>query len=85
MPFGLVNAHATFQSMMNEILREFLEDGVVVNIEYVLIYSKDRKNDTTLVRKVLLRHRDFQMAISLEKSGFHVKTVDFLGYIVVTD
>ena len=85
MPFGLVNAPATFQTMMNEILREFLDDGVVVYIDDILIYSKDPENLTTLVRKVLQRLREFQMAISLEKSVFHVKAVDFLGYVVATD
>ena len=63
MPFGLVNAPATFQTMMNEILREFLDDGVVVYIDDILIYSKDPENHTTLVRKVLQWLRDFQMAI----------------------
>ena len=85
MPFGLGNAPATFQTMMDEILREFLDDGVVVYIDDILIYSKDPKDHTTLVQKVLQQLRDFQMAISLEKSVFHVKTVDFLGYVVATD
>ena len=84
-PFGLGNAPTTFQNMMNEILQEFLDDGVIVYIDNILIYSKDPKDHTTLVRKVLQWLRDFQMAISLEKSVFHVKTVDFLGYVVSTD
>ena len=53
MPFGLVNAPATFQTMMKEILREFLEDRIVVYIDDILIYSKDPKDHTTLVQKVL--------------------------------
>ena len=85
MPFGLVNAPATFQTMMNEILREFRDNGVVVYIDNILIYAKDPKDHTTLVRKVLQRLRDFQMAISLEESVFHDKTVDLRGYVVATD
>ena len=85
MPFGLVNAPATFQTMMNKILREFLDDGVVVYIDDILIYSKDPEDHTTLVPKVLQRLRDFQIAISLEKSVLLVKTVDFLGYVVATN
>ena len=85
MPFGLVNAPATFQTMMNDIVREFRDDGVVVYTDDILIYSKDPKDHTTLGRKVFQQLGDFQMAISLEKSLFQVKTVDFLGYVVATD
>jgi len=85
MPFGLVNAPATFQTMMNEILREFLDQGVVVYIDDILIYSKTVEEPIILVRKVLQRLREYRIAISLEKSVFHVKKVDFLGYVVATD
>ena len=85
MPFGLVNAPATFQTMMNKMLQEFLEPGVVVYIDDILIYSKTVEEHIILVRKVLQRLREYRMAISLEKSVFQVKKVDILGYVVATD
>ena len=85
MTFGLVNAPATFQTMMNKILQEFLDQGVVVYIDDILIYSKTIEEHIILVRKVLQKLREYRMAISWEKSMFHVKKGYFLGYVVATD
>src|SRR6201747_2698826 len=84
MPFGLVNAPATFQMMMNTILREFLDHGVVVYMDDNLIYSKNEASHVALVRKVLSRLHEYQLAVSIGKSYFHVTMVDFLGYVVTT-
>jgi len=59
MPFGLVNAPATFQAMMNEILKEFLDRGVVNYIDDILIYSKSLEEHRILVQKVLEKLRQF--------------------------
>ena len=85
MPFGLVNAPATFQAMMNHILQEFLDHWVVVYLDDILIYSKNQKEHEILVKKVLEKLEQHDLAISQKKSVFHTKTVEFLGYIVGTD
>ena len=84
MPFGLVNAPATFQTMMNKILREFLDHGVVVYLDDILIYSDNMDNHIKLVQKVLDRLEQHELAVSLKKSVSHPEEVEFLGYIVKT-
>jgi len=84
MPFGLVNAPATFQPMMNKILREFLDHGVVVYQEDILIYTENMDDHINLVQKVLDRLEQHDLAGSLKQSVFHQDEVEFLGYIVRT-
>jgi len=82
MQFGLVNAPATFQTVMNTILRESLDHRVVVYLDDILIYSKTIETHRALVKQGLARLERHDLAVSLKKSVFHVDTVEFLGYIV---
>jgi len=84
MPFRLVNAPATFQTMMNTIIREFLDHGVVVYLDDILIYSENMEDHIKLVQKFLDRLEQLHLAVSLKKSVLHKEEVEFLGYIVKT-
>ena len=85
MPFGLANAPATFQNMINNVLREYLDQGVLAYLDNILIYSKNMIEHVALVRKVLQRLKDNQLAVAAHKSIFHAKEVEFLGYLVNQD
>jgi len=74
-PFGLVNAPATFQTMMNKILRGFFDHGVVVYLDDILIYSENMDDHIKLVQKVLDRLEQHDLAVSLKKSVFHQEEV----------
>ena len=52
--FGMTNSPVTFQSMMNEILRDMINEGkVAVFVDNVLIRTKTEKRHDELVEKVL--------------------------------
>lgn len=78
MPFPLANALATFQNMMNEVLCESLGQAVVVYINHILTYSSSQEEHEILVAKVLQLLHDERLAISPQKTVFHVREVEFL-------
>jgi hypothetical protein len=85
MPFGLINAPAVFQHMMNDIFREYLNHFVVIYLNDILIYSKNEEEHEHHVRLVLEKLRERGLYAKHEKCLFHQSMVEFLGYIVSSD
>jgi len=52
MPFGLTNAPASFQNLINDTLREYLDISVIVYLDDILVFSKTRAH-ITHVKQVL--------------------------------
>jgi hypothetical protein len=82
MPFGLTNAPATFQRMINNVLREHLDIFVVCYLDDILIFSETEEEHTEHVHKVLQALQDNNLLVEPEKSHFHVKEVEFLGHVI---
>ena len=72
MPFGLTNAPAVFQAMINDILRDFLDQFVYVYLDDILIYSPDISSHRNHVSQVLQRLLENQLYVKAEKSEFHI-------------
>ena len=84
MPFGLTNAPATFQRMINEVLRDLIDVTVVVYLDDILVFSEDTSRHTEHVREVLDRLEKANLAVKKEKCRWSATEVDFLGYQVTT-
>ncbi|WVZ92756.1 hypothetical protein U9M48_038799 [Paspalum notatum var. saurae] len=73
MPFGLSNAPATFQALMNEVLRPFLRRFVLVFFDNILIYSSTWSEHLQHVRAVFQALR--ANSLVLKKSKCHLGKV----------
>ncbi len=80
MPYGLANSPAVFQSFINDIFRDLLNQYVVAYIDDILIYSKSEEEHIGQVRNVLSRLLENQLYVKAKKWEFHVKQTTFLGY-----
>ena len=82
MPFGLTNAPASFQELINDTLREYLDTFVLAYLDDVLIFSTDYKSHVQHVRLVLQKLREKDLPVKLSKCEFHKHSISFLGYTV---
>ena len=82
MPFGLCNAPATFQSTMNNLLRPYIDNFLLVYLDDILIYSDSFEQHQAHVRTVLDTLRRAQFYCKLSKCEFGLEEINFVGYTV---
>lgn len=82
MPFGLSEAPATFQRIMQEIFLEELDDFVAVYLDDILICSSTRETHLQHIKQVLQKLHKASLHIKLKKCDFAKKQVAYLGYTI---
>lgn len=82
MPFGLVNAPSTFQSLMNSVFTEVLRKFVLVFFDDILIYSKMWTDHVRHVEYVLEVLRTHLLLLKRVKCSFGTHEVGYLGHII---
>ncbi len=82
LPFGLSNAPAVFQALVNDVLRDMLNQFIYVYLDDILIFSHSLQEHVQHVRRVLQRLLENGLYVKAEKCVFHAQSVPFLGYIV---
>ena len=82
MSFGLTNAPATFNRLMQDIFKPYLDDFVLVFFDDILIYSKTQEEHEDHVRKVLHLLRQHKLYAKRSKCSFYALQIEYLGFIV---
>ncbi|KAJ0752632.1 putative nucleotidyltransferase, Ribonuclease H [Helianthus annuus] len=82
MPFGMTNAPAVFMDLMNRVCKPYLDDFVIVFIDDILIYSKNKEDHERHLRLILELLRKEQLYAKFSKCDFWIREVHFLGHIV---
>jgi hypothetical protein len=80
MPFGLANAPATFQTMINKTFRDFIDDFVTAYIDDILVYSPTYEEHLQHLSKTLQRLSSAGLKVRLRKCQFLSTELDYLGY-----
>ncbi|XP_026452487.1 uncharacterized protein LOC113352960 [Papaver somniferum] len=82
MPFGLSNAPATFQILMNHIFRQHLRKFVLVVFDDILIYSKNMSDHLVHLSFVFEILRSNQLFVKESKCQFAQSSVGYLGHVI---
>ena len=82
MPFGVANAPATFQTLMNIIWEKKLDKYILVCLDDIFIFSKTIEEHLQHIQDALERLRKAKLYAKLHKCTFFQKQVEYLGYDV---
>ena len=82
MLMGLTNAPASFQALINNTLRSYLNNFCVAYLDNILIYSKNQEDYNKHIKLILDQLQKHHLCIDLEKLEFDKDEIEFLGYII---
>ena len=81
--FGMTNSLATFQAMMNEILRNLINEGkVAAFVDDVLVETETEEGHDEIVKEILRRLEENNLYIKPEKCMWKVRKIRFLGVVI---
>jgi hypothetical protein len=81
-PFGLTNAPAAFQHLMNDIFCDLLDVYAIIYLDNILIFSSNPEDHVMHTKEVLRRLKQHGLYCNAAKCTFDVPEVDYLGLIV---
>jgi len=81
--FGMTNSPATFQVIMNEILRDLINEGkIAAFVDDVLVGTETEEGYDEIVEEILRRLEKNNLYIKPEKCVWKVRKIGFLGVVI---
>nr|GFC10209.1 hypothetical protein [Tanacetum cinerariifolium] len=77
MPFGLTNAPTVFMDLMNRVCKPYLDKFMIVFIDDIVIYSKDKKEHEEHLRQILELLKKEELYAKFSKYEFWIPKVEF--------
>ena len=83
MYFRLTNSPATFQTMINDLFRDLINQGDTATfIDDILVATDMEEEHNELVEKILKRLEENNLFVKPEKCKWKVREVEFLGVVI---
>ncbi|GKE16939.1 reverse transcriptase domain-containing protein [Tanacetum coccineum] len=82
MPFGLTNALAVFMDLMNRVCKPYLDKFVIVFIDNILIYLKNKEEHEEHLKLILELLKKEELYVKFSKCEFWIPKVQFLGHVI---